>query len=125
MTRPLRFLADMNLSPTTVDTLQLEGWDIVRVSTLLPANASDAEILALARRQERVVITQDLDFSALLALGGYDQPSLITLRLSDTDPMRVAQRLRQILPLSEQALREGSAVTADDRSLRSRRLPIR
>ena len=121
----LRFLADMNLSPITVDALQREGWDIVRVSTLLPANASDAEILVLARRQNRVVITQDLDFSALLALGGHAQPSLITLRLSNTDPSLVTERLRQIVPQSEQALQEGSAVTVDDSSLRIRRLPIR
>jgi predicted nuclease of predicted toxin-antitoxin system len=121
----LRFLADMNLSPITVDALQREGWDIVRVSTLLPANASDAEILVLARRQNRVVITQDLDFSALLALGGHAQPSLITLRLSNTDPSLVTERLRQIVPQSEQALQEGSAVTVDDSSLRIHRLPIR
>ena len=120
----LRFLADMNLSPITVDALQREGWDIVRVSTLLPANASDAEILVLARRQNRVVITQDLDFSALLALGGHAQPSLITLRLSNTDPSLVTERLRQIVPQSEQALQEGSALTVDDSSLRIRRLPI-
>lgn len=121
----LRFLADMNLSPITVGALQREGWDIVRVSTLLPTNASDADILVLARRQDRVVITQDLDFSALLALGGHAQPSLITLRLSNTDPSLVTERLRQIVPQSEQALQEGSAVTVDDSSLRIRRLPIR
>ena len=125
MAPSLRFLADMNLSPITVDALQREGWDIARVSTLLPANASDAEILVLARRQNRVVITQDLDFSALLALGGHAQPSLITLRLSNTDPSLVTERLRQIVPQSEQALQEGSAVTVDDSSLRIRRLPIR
>jgi predicted nuclease of predicted toxin-antitoxin system len=63
----------MNLSPITVDALQREGWDIVLVSTLLPATASDLEILNLARRDERVIITQDLDFSAFLALGGHGE----------------------------------------------------
>lgn len=47
MSQSLRFLADMNLSPMTVAALQQEGWDIVRVSALLPATASDAEILIL------------------------------------------------------------------------------
>jgi len=121
----LRFLADMNLSPLTVVAWQQEGWDIVRVSALLPATAADVEILALARRQNRVVITQDLDFSALLALGGHTEPSLITLRLSKTDPAYVTESLRQILPPAVQALKEGSAITVGDRSLRIRRLPIR
>lgn len=122
---PVRFLADMNLSPLTVAALAAEGMEIVRVSSLLPAHASDEEILNLARRQGRIVITQDMDFSALLALGGYDRPSLVTLRLLDTDPEVVTQRLRQVLPQIESILREGCAVTIEDRTVRARRLPIR
>jgi len=122
---PVRFLADMNISPMTVDALAAEGEDIVRVSNLLPRNASDVDILELARQQDRVLITQDLDFSALLALGGYDRPSLITLRLLDTAPTVVTERLSQVLPQIEAALRLGCAVTVEDQSVRIRRLPIR
>ncbi len=121
----LRFLADMNLSPLTVEALREEGYEIIRVSELLPVYAPDVEILELARQQGRVVITQDLDFSALLALGGYDRPSLITLRLTNTTPSVVTERLRQILPRIESFLSEGHAVTVDDTSIRVRKLPIR
>ncbi len=122
---PLRFIADMNISPLTVAVLAAEGVDVVRVSSLLPVNASDESILDLARQQGRVVITQDLDFSALLALGGHDQPSLVTLRLLNTDPDVVTQRLRQVLPQIEAALRRGCAVTVEDHTVRVRQLPIR
>lgn len=37
-------------------------------------------------------VTQDLDFSTLLALGGFDRPSLIILRLSEGDPDTVSRR---------------------------------
>ena len=124
MNSTLRFLADMNLSPLTVDALQQEGWNIVRVSTLLPATTTDSDILEFARQESRVIITQDLDFSALLALGGYDQPSLVTLRLSNTDPTLVTQRLLQIISQIEVALHQGSAVTVDDKTVRIRKLPI-
>ena len=80
------FLADMDISPRTVEALCQRGWDIVRVSRFLLVNARDAEILQLARQQGRVMVTQDLDFSALLALGGHDRPSLITLRLYASVP---------------------------------------
>jgi predicted nuclease of predicted toxin-antitoxin system len=122
---PLRFVADMNISPLTVNVLAAKGMDIVRVSSLLPVNASDESILGLARQQECVVITQDMDFSALLALGGHHQPSLVTLRLLNTDPDAVAQRLRQVLPQVEAALRRGCAVTVEDHAVRVRQLPIR
>jgi predicted nuclease of predicted toxin-antitoxin system len=121
----VRFLADMNISPLTVQALAAEGVDIVRVSSLLPANAPDEKILALAREQGRVVITHDTDFSALLALGGHDQPSLVTLRVLNTDPAVVTKRLRAILPQLEAALRRGCAATVEDYSVRVRQLPIR
>ena len=120
----LRFIADMNLSPLTVNDLRRDGWDIVRVSDFLPADASDDKILAWTRSQDSVLITQDLDFSTLLALAGFSRPSLITLRLSNTDPGVVTSRLRRIIAQIEPALREGSAVTVDDINVRIRRLPI-
>jgi predicted nuclease of predicted toxin-antitoxin system len=125
MTPSLRFIADMNLSPLTVNDLRRDGWEIVRVSDFLPADASDDKILAWTRSQDSVLITQDLDFSTLLALAGFSRPSLITLRLSNTDPGVVTSRLRRIIAQIEQALREGSAVTVDDINVRIRRLPIR
>ena len=121
----LRFLADMNLSPLTVAALQADGYDILRVSSLLPATTADSVILEEARQREMVIVTQDLDFSALLALGGYARPSLVTLRLSNTDPHVVTQRLRQVLPRLEQHLAEGCAITVDDSAIRIRKLPIR
>lgn len=114
----------MNISPRTVEALKQQGWDTIRVSQLLPVDATDQEILDLARQEGRVVLTQDLDFSALLALGGYDRPSLITLRLSVSDPETVLQRLLEVLPRIEQALQEGCAVAIEEISVCIRRLPI-
>jgi len=37
----LRFLADMNISPATVDELRRTGWDIFRVSDQLAPRSSD------------------------------------------------------------------------------------
>ena len=48
----------------------------------MPASASDEEIISFAAREQRCVITQDLDFSALMALSGRTAPSIITLRLA-------------------------------------------
>ncbi len=120
----LRFLVDMNLSPKTVTNLQQHGWDILRVSQVLPMDAEDSEILEFARQHNRVIITQDLDFSSLLALGGHEKPSLITFRLSVPDPEIITQKLLEFLPQITNRLAEGCAVTIDDRKVRVRRLPI-
>ena len=121
---PIRLLADMNISPKTVEALQGQGWDVIRVSHVMSMEAPDDRILSFAREERRVVITQDLDFSALLALGGYQEPSLVTLRLTVSDPETVTRRLLDVLPGLEDVLQKGSAVTVDDLTVRVRSLPI-
>jgi len=120
----IRFLANMNISPNTVEALRKHGWDIVRISQFLPVNASDQDILEFARQEDRVVVTQDLDFSALLALGSYKRPSLISLRLSASDPDTITRKLLESVPRIKRELREGCAVTVEDVAIRVRRLPI-
>ncbi len=121
----LRFLADVHISPLTVAALKLQGYEILRSTDLLSTTAADIDILKLARVEGRIIITQDLDFSMLIAVGKYNQPSLVTLRLSSAKPDVITQRLLEVLPLLEEELSQGSALTIDDNSVRIRKLPIR
>ncbi|MFN9649537.1 MAG: DUF5615 family PIN-like protein [Pseudanabaena sp.] len=121
----IRLLADVHISPKTVADLQKQGYEIMRSSEVLPANAPDINILEFARTENWVVLTQDLDFSMLVALSRYSQPSLITLRLSSAKPDIVTQKLLEVLPQIEVALQEGSAITIQDESIRIRKLPVR
>jgi predicted nuclease of predicted toxin-antitoxin system len=121
----IRLIADVHISPLTVAALKVQGYDILRSTDLLPGTAADAEILELARVEGRVVLTQDLDFSMLVALGNYGLPSLITLRLSSVKPDFVTQKLLDVLPTLERELTEGAAMTINDDSVRIRKLPIR
>ena len=121
----VRLLADVHISPKTVADLQKQGYEIIRSSEVLPANAPDINILEFARTENWVVLTQDLDFSMLVALSRYSQPSLITLRLSSAKPDIVTQKLLDVLPQIEEALQEGSAITIQDESIRIRKLPVR
>ena len=63
----LKLLADLHISPYTVGLLRKAGYEIVRITELLPPTASDEEIIDLALREGAVIITQDLDFSSLIA----------------------------------------------------------
>ena len=114
----------MNLSLKTVASMQKRGYDVVRVSSVLPENTADLALLKYAAEEGRVIITQDLDFGALLAIHGYDRPSVITLRLSGSDPDTITARLIEVIPQIEKSLAQGSAVTVEDRLVRIRRIPI-
>lgn len=120
----IKFIADMNISPKTVKSLQQRGWNIIRVSDILPANTPDHIILEFARDNSSVIITQDLDFSTMIALGGYNYPSLITIRLFDSDPDIVTERLLEVFPEIICNLLEGCAVIIEEINVRIRRLPI-
>jgi predicted nuclease of predicted toxin-antitoxin system len=69
----MKLLVDMNLSPrwatTFVSAISADHW-----STIGRHDASDGEVMAYAREHGYVVLTNDLDFSAILAASGARGP---------------------------------------------------
>lgn len=80
----MRILADVHIAPRTVAFLCSLGHDVVRVGDVTPADATDESIVQTAAAQDRAVLTQDLDFSAIVALSGRRTPSIISLRLASS-----------------------------------------
>lgn len=64
----MRILADLHISPHTVDFLRSLGHETVRVNEVLPVTSPDEVIVDLAQSEGRTILTQDLDFSAIVAL---------------------------------------------------------
>jgi predicted nuclease of predicted toxin-antitoxin system len=120
----MRLLADLHIAPATVEFLRRLGHDVVRVSDVMPATSTDAAIVAEAARQQRIILTQDLDFSAIVALARLAHPSIVTLRLSSSRIERVNAVLETVLPAVQQELLAGAVITVEDTRIRSRNLPI-
>ena len=80
----MKLLADLHISPRTVEFLRSLGHDVLRVNEILPVTSADEIIVTRAAREQRTILTQDLDLSAIIALAGRNAPSLITLRLSSS-----------------------------------------
>ena len=114
----------MHVSPRTVARLVALGHDAVRVSDVLPPSATDAEIVAEAIRDSRAILTQDLDFSALVALSGRTGPSVISLRLSSSRVETVNDRLAVVLPAIQAVVGAGAIVAVEDAVVRIRTLPL-
>ena len=122
----LKFLADMNISPITVELINSAGYDIVRDSQVLSKSSSDEDILQYSREHNFILLTQDLDFSHLIALGNLSKPSFITFRVSDNSPQRLAEIFLQIMNSIDiiDILENGSSITVNDRGIRIRQSPI-
>jgi predicted nuclease of predicted toxin-antitoxin system len=65
----LRFLADAGISPKNVEFLQALDHEAVHVRSLGLQRAADRELVERARVDSSVVLTIDLDFGEILALG--------------------------------------------------------
>jgi predicted nuclease of predicted toxin-antitoxin system len=120
----MRFLADAGLSPATVDFLIRLGHEAVHVRTLGMQRAPDVNIVERARGDSSVVLTFDLDFGDILALGVLDKPSVIIFRLADERPASVNQRLETILEDRAADLKSGALILVEDTRYRVRKLPI-
>ena len=120
----MRILADMHIAPNTVRHLRSMGHDAIRIDAVMPNTATDREIAAWASQNGRVVLTQDLDFSDIIALSGAIQPSLITLRLADSKVANVNRVLAAALPQLEGHIDDGLIATVQDDRIRIRQLPI-
>lgn len=121
----LKFIADIHISPLTVKELKTKGYNIIRITDKLPATASDKEIVQLARKEKFVLITQDLDFSAIIAQSSLNSPSVISLRVANAKPNVITQFLITILPLIEVDIVEGAIVSIDEKEYRIKKLPVK
>jgi predicted nuclease of predicted toxin-antitoxin system len=107
----VRLLLDVNVAPRTAAHLRAHGHDVVRVPEALEPTAPDSLLVAFAIAERRVIVTQDLDFSALVALSGERGPSVVSLRLDSARLEHVNARLLDALTSTEADLARGAIVT--------------
>jgi predicted nuclease of predicted toxin-antitoxin system len=121
----LKILIDMNLSPAWAGVLRAAGHDAVHWSSIGRAEAEDEVLMAWALQQGHLVLTIDLDFSAILAATRAEGPSVLQVRTNAVAPSMLAERLLAALVRFEGALLAGAIITIDERRERARILPIR
>lgn len=120
----MRFLADAGVSPKTVEFLTQLDHDAIHVRTLELQRAPDVVLVERARADGSIVITFDLDFGEILALGVLDKPSVIIFRLTDERAGSVNQRLSVVLAERLPDLQSGALILVEDTRYRVRKLPI-
>ena len=120
----MRFLADAGVSPKTVEFLKQLGHEAIHVRTLGLQRAPDLVLVERARADSSVVVTFDLDFGDILALGVLDKPSAIIFRLANERADSVNQRLSAVLAERLADLESGVLIVVEDTRYRVRKLPI-
>lgn len=120
----MKFLADMGISPRVVEELRQQGYDAVHLLDENLHRMTDGDILEKSRRENRVLLTHDLDFGELLAASGGNLPSVIIFRLKDMRAININRHLFSILKGQSEPLKAGAVLSVTEQKVRIRILPI-
>ena len=120
----MKLLVDMNLSPRWVGVLADAGIHAAHWIACGAKNAPDTEIMAYAHANGYVVLTHDLDFSAILAVTHGEKPSVVQIRGDDVSPDVIGKQVITALCQMESELEEGALITVDPNRTRLTLLPL-
>jgi predicted nuclease of predicted toxin-antitoxin system len=120
----MRFLANMCISPKTVEFLRSLGCEVDRASVLGLSRSKDREIIDYAAVNSMVLITMDLDVGRIIALLGRRKPSVILLRLRKPTVENINKKLSYTLHKTMDKLERGIIVVVEEQRIRVRELPL-
>lgn len=120
----MKVLLDMPVSSLLLDVLDAYGHEGVHAHQIGQDRAPDRELLEIARRENRVVITADLDFPRLLALSSAEGPGLILFRGGNYSDAEMCDLLERVLKEVAPDVLESSICVVDSKRIRITRLPL-
>ncbi|MXW42570.1 MAG: hypothetical protein F4X48_01425 [Acidimicrobiia bacterium] len=121
----MKFLIDQNRSPHLAELLRDAGHNAVHTSELRLERAEDHELLLFAAEEDRIVVSGDTDFGALLAMRRTTSPSVILFRARHLPRAehQAAVILRHLDEVANDLAKSAVLVITDDR-IRVRHLPL-
>lgn len=120
----MKILLDEGLPARAAALLRERGFDSVHLTEIADAGTPDESILVEAKRSRHVVVTLDADFHALLAIRGWDSPSVIRLRREGLSAYEVAELVIRLIADHETDLTRGAALSVRRHLVGVRRLPL-
>jgi len=120
----MKLLLDQGLPRSAATLLSEYGIDTIHVADINLSAADDQDILEEAKNNERVVVTLDADFHALLALSKATSPSVIRIRVEKLRAQALTNLLLTIISEFEENFKQGVVITVEASRVRIRRLPL-
>ena len=86
----MKFLADEGIEGLIVEHLRAAGYDVTYIMEF-DRGIEDAQILAIAQKEERILLARDKDFGELVYLLGKLHSGIILNRLAGLPTLRKAE----------------------------------
>ena len=116
----MKFLLDENVDSRLAAFLREQGHDVTVIAQEYPYSLADREMLAIAHRDGRTLITNDHDFGELIVLHHLPHAGVILLRLGSEQLTATTAALARLL--TDHADRLDQFVVVTDHGVRVRRV---
>jgi predicted nuclease of predicted toxin-antitoxin system len=117
----VRWLADECIDAGLVAHLRHAGHDVLYMAEIAPS-ANDAEVMARALREGRLLLTEDKDFGDLVFRHGSRVPGIVLLRLDPAKHVLKQRRLEAAVARFGEAGLLGRYTIVEEARFRSRPL---
>ena len=114
----MKFLVDASSDARLVAHLRSLGHDVTRIGADHPGDLPDEDVLAIAHRENRILITDDRDFGELVVRLRRPHAGVIYLRLDTTSIAVRRERLDDVL--AQLQVQINHFLTVTERSIRVR-----
>ncbi|MBF0352325.1 MAG: DUF5615 family PIN-like protein [SAR324 cluster bacterium] len=115
----MQILTDENISPKVVAFLRQQGVNVLDAKEQKWYGFSDAELLEIAFREKRFILTHDSDFGTLAMNEGKACYGILYLRFKNVHPQNVISICEQFLKQDHNLL-PGTIVVLEETRLRIR-----
>ena len=95
-TQDLRFLADESCDFAVVRALRTDGFDVYAVNEVM-RRSDDRELIELARRENRLLLTEDKDFGWLVFASAMESAGVVLIRYPGNARQALADAIRRVV----------------------------
>ena len=120
----MKLLLDQGTPRSAAAILRKAGFDALHTGEIGMSEAPDFEILQRATIEDRMVVTLDSDFNALLAHQQALKPSVIRVRLEGLRAQAFSQLVEHVMRECAEDLKAGAMISVNEFQVRIRRLPV-
>ncbi|MDP3993381.1 MAG: DUF5615 family PIN-like protein [bacterium] len=112
----MKLLVDENLPNAVAETFSAKGFDCVKVSP----GSSDAAIITLAKKEQRVLLTLDKDFADILAYPPQKYYGIICLRIKRPLIIDIMRMIDSVLSYYKTVPIKGKLIVVTEKGFRVR-----
>ena len=109
----MKFLADVNIPQSVIYALTQLGYDVLDIKKQ-NLKLKDTEIIDLAKKEDRIILTRDKDFIVLTQFPRY-QVATIAIRLKIQTPQYILDHLIELLKnQKESVIKKALTIVKED-----------